>query len=62
MQSEENSNQQDDPKQAVNDISSDSFGTITGNVLWVNDPPPDEELVETYGQIEFVGNKVRIVE
>ncbi|MHC5936169.1 hypothetical protein [Nostoc sp.] len=37
-------------------------GTINGTILWVNDAPPEAELVETYGEIEIVGNRVRIVD
>ncbi|MHC5779714.1 hypothetical protein [Nostoc sp.] len=37
-------------------------GTITGTILWINDPPPETELVETYGEIHIIGSRVRIVD
>lgn len=63
MEESENSSSQDEDRDLSKDISSDSAaGIITGNILWINDSPPEEELIETYGTIEMVGNKVRIID
>jgi hypothetical protein len=61
MQGNESGNSQD-PNQNLPKGISASDGTISGTILWVNDPPPPEEEIETTDEIQIIGNKVMIVD